>query len=108
MTRKSVSSADRHPRRRLSVLGTEISYLDIGEGEPIVFLHGNPTWSYVWRNIVPYTIDLGRCLAPDLVGMGESGPAPDERYRFCDHARYLAAWFDAVLPKGPLVLVLHD
>lgn len=103
-----MSSADPHPRRRVAVAGTEISYLDVGSGRPIVFMHGNPTWSYLWRNVVPHVADHARCLAPDLVGMGRSGPAPDGSYRFVDHARYLDAWFDAVVPGGPVVLVVHD
>jgi pimeloyl-ACP methyl ester carboxylesterase len=87
---------DHHPRKRVSVLDTDMSYVDIGEGEPIVFLHGNPTWSYLWRNVIPYVRYLGRCLAPDLVGMGQSGTSPGRAYRFIDHARYLDAWFEAL------------
>jgi haloalkane dehalogenase len=102
------SVADRHPRRRVGVLGTSMAYVDTGRGAPVVFLHGNPTSSYVWRNVIPYLSDAYRCLAPDLVGMGASGPAPDGAYRFVDHARYLDAWFESVLPSGPVTLVLHD
>ena len=69
-----MTASDPHPRKRVAVLDTEMSYVDVGEGEPIVFLHGNPTSSYLWRNIIPHVSDIGRCLAPDLVGMGESGP----------------------------------
>jgi haloalkane dehalogenase len=91
----------------VSVLDTEMSYVDVGEGEPIVFLHGNPTSSYLWRNIIPHVSDIGRCLAPDLVGMGHSGKSPTYSYRFVDHARYLDAWFDAMnLSKA--ILVVHD
>ncbi len=100
-------SADSLPRRRTSVLGTEISHVDTGSGDPIVFLHGNPTSSYLWRNIIPAVADHGRCLAPDLVGMGRSGPAADGRYRFADHARHLDAWFDA-LGLENVTLVVHD
>jgi haloalkane dehalogenase len=103
----SISAADPQPRKRISLLGTEISYIDTGEGDPIVFLHGNPTSSYLWRNIIPHVADLGRCLAPDLVGMGASGAAPTAAYRFIDHARYLDAWFDAVGLHN-VTLVLHD
>jgi haloalkane dehalogenase len=102
------TAADPHRRRRIEVLGTTMSYVDTGAGNPLVFLHGNPTSSYLWRNIIPVVSDDHRCLAPDLVGMGASGPAPDGGYRFADHARYLDAWFDAVLPQGPVTLVLHD
>jgi haloalkane dehalogenase len=102
------SVADRHPRRRVGVLGTGMAYVDTGRGAPVLFLHGNPTSSYVWRNVIPYLSDAYRCLAPDLLGMGASGPAPDGAYRFVDHARYLDAWFASVLPSGPVTLVLHD
>ncbi|PZS25158.1 MAG: haloalkane dehalogenase [Pseudonocardiales bacterium] len=104
----SISAADPHPRKRISLSGTEISYVDVGTGDPIVFLHGNPTSSYLWRNVIPHVADLGRCLAPDLVGMGDSGAAPDGAYRFADHARYLDAWFDAVGLHRNVTLVLHD
>jgi haloalkane dehalogenase len=84
-----------------------MSYVDVGEGDPIVFLHGNPTSSYLWRNIIPYVSDIGRCLAPDLVGMGLSGRSPTYSYRFVDHARYLDAWFDA-MNLTDAILVVHD
>jgi haloalkane dehalogenase len=104
----TISAIDSHPRKSVSVLDTEISYVDTGDGDPIVFLHGNPTWSYLWRNIIPYAEDYGRCLAPDLVGMGQSGKSPTRAYRFQDHARYLDAWFDALHLSRNIVLVLHD
>ena len=103
-----ISSNDPHPRQRLRVAGTEISYVETGQGEPIVFLHGNPTWSYLWRNIISHVSDLGRCLAPDLVGMGQSGPSPTGSYRFADHAACLDAWFEALGVTGDVVLVVHD
>lgn len=108
MLDRKISSADTHPRKQTRVLDTDMSYVDVGNGDPIVFLHGNSTSSYLWRNIIPYVSDLGRCLAPDLVGMGRSGPAPDGGYRFADHARYLDAWFDAVGVTGNVTLVVHD
>jgi pimeloyl-ACP methyl ester carboxylesterase len=103
-----IGAADPHPRRRVRVLDTEISYVDTGRGDPIVFLHGNPTSSYLWRNIIPYVARLGRCLAPDLVGMGRSGPSPTGSYRFVHHARYLDAWFDALGLTRDVTLVVHD
>lgn len=99
---------DHYPRKRIKVLDSEISYIDVGTGNPIVFLHGNPTSSYVWRNIIPYLIPCGRCLAPDLVGMGQSGTSPDGAYRFTDHARYLDDWFETVGLTKNVALVLHD
>lgn len=96
-----------HPVHRIPVLDTEMSYREVGDGKPIVLLHGNPTSSYLWRNIIPHLSGSGRCLAPDLVGMGASGPSPGNAYRFVDHARYLDAWFDA-LQLTEVTLVLHD
>ena len=104
----TISAIDPHPRQRVSVLDTEISYVDEGYGDPIVFLHGNPTSSYLWRNIIPYAMECGRCLAPDLVGMGLSAKSPTQAYGFLDHARYLDAWFDALHLDRNIVLVLHD
>jgi haloalkane dehalogenase len=108
MASAQISGADPHLRRRVSILGTEMSYVDVGEGDPIVFLHGNPTSSYLWRNVIPFMREHGRCLAPDLVGMGQSGPTADGAYRFVDHARHLDAWFDALDLSSNIVLVLHD
>jgi haloalkane dehalogenase len=96
-----------HPRKRVKVLDTEMSYVDAGEGDPIVFLHGNPTSSYLWRNVIPHLSDLGRCLAPDLVGMKQSDRSPTYSYRLVDHACYLDAWFDAMNLKK-VILVIHD
>ena len=108
MSTDQILAVDPHSRKRVSVLGTGISYVDTGEGDPIVFLHGNPTSSYLWRNVIPHVSDIGRCLAPDLVGMGASGPAPDGGYRFADHVRYLDAWFDALGLDSDVTLVVHD
>ena len=108
MTHIPINSDDPHPRRRVAVLDTEISYVDTGVGDPIVFLHGNPTSSYLWRNIIPYLSEHGRCLAPDLVGMGQSGKSPANAYRFVDHARYLDAWFEALNLTSNVTLVVHD
>ncbi|SFW72895.1 alpha/beta fold hydrolase [Amycolatopsis australiensis] len=88
----------------MKVLGSTMSYVDTGSGAPIVFLHGNPTSSRLWRNVLPSL--PGRRLAPDLIGMGGSGRPPIE-YSFADHARYLDAWFDA-LELSDVVLVGHD
>jgi haloalkane dehalogenase len=99
---------DHLPRRRIKVLDTEISYVDVGSGDPVVFLHGNPTWSYQWRNIIPYVSPHARCLAPDFVGMGWSGKSPGKAYRFVDQARYMDAWFDALQLTKNVTLVVHD
>lgn len=108
MGSKSISAADPYERVRIAVLDSDMSYVDLGEGEPIVFLHGNPTSSYLWRNIVPQLKDRGRCLAPDLIGMGRSGKNPSGSYRFLDHVRYLVAWFDQLRLAQDVTLVVHD
>jgi haloalkane dehalogenase len=108
MPDETPGAADPHPRRRLRALDTDIAFVDTGRGRPVVFLHGNPTSSYLWRNVLPHVSARARCLAPDLPGMGDSAPAPDGGYRFVDHARRLDAWLDAALPDEPLVLVGHD
>lgn len=88
------------------VLDSTMAYRDTGTGTPIVFLHGNPTSSHLWRNVLPGVGQPGRLLAPDLIGMGDSGK-PALEYSFADHARYLDAWFD-VLGIDQAVLVGHD
>ena len=108
MTREPISSQDPHPRQRINTRGVEISYVDTGQGDPIVFLHGNPTSSYLWRNIIPYTKPLGRCLAPDLMGMGDSGPSPNGEYRFADHSALLDKWFEDMSLNRNVTLVIHD
>ena len=77
----------------LEVHGSKIHYVDEGSGDPILFLHGQPTSSYLWRNIIPYVTPVGRCIAPDLIGMGKSDK-PDLEYRFFDHAQYVEGFID--------------
>lgn len=103
-----ISADDPHPRRRAAVLDSEMAYVDTGAGRPVVFLHGNPTSSYLWRNVIPHVARTHRCLAPDLVGMGDSGRAPSGSYRFADHARYLDAWIDRMALGDAVTLVVHD
>ena len=99
------------PKKHLTVTGKSMAYCEMGEGDPILFLHGNPTSSYLWRNIMPFAADLGRCLAPDLIGMGDSdkldNPGP-ESYRFVEHRAYLDAWIEAVGVTDNVTLVIHD
>ena len=91
----------------VTVLDSQLAYAEAGEGGiPVVLLHGNPTSSYLWRNVLPHVAGKARCLAPDLIGMGASGK-PDIAYRFADHVRYLDAWFEA-LGLRDVVLVGHD
>ncbi|QKG23586.1 haloalkane dehalogenase [Actinomadura verrucosospora] len=90
----------------IDVLGSTMYYEETGEGVPVVFLHGNPGSSHMWRRVLPAMGGRGRLLAPDLIGMGRSGK-PDVPYRFGDHARHLDAWFDT-LGLDDVVLVGHD
>lgn len=90
----------------VDIKGSDLHYIDVGEGEPIVFLHGNPTWSYIWRNIIPYLQPDARCIAPDLIGMGQSDK-PDISYEFEDHSEYIEAFIHE-LGLEDLTLVLHD
>jgi len=103
-----LSAADPYPRKRVRVADSEMAYVDTGSGDPIVFLHGNPTSSYLWRNVIPHVAGQYRCLAPDLIGMGDSGKSTTGTYRFVDHARYLDAWFEALALSPNVVLVVHD
>jgi haloalkane dehalogenase len=102
-----ISAADWYERRRLRVLDSHVAYVEVGVGDPIVLLHGNPTSSYLWRNVIARLDGAGRCLAPDLIGMGRSGKAPSGSYRLADHVRYLDAWFEA-LNLSRVTLVVHD
>lgn len=108
MSDAAISPNDPYDRKRISVLDSEMAYIDTGEGDPIVFLHGNPTSSYLWRNVISQVEGVGRCLAPDLIGMGESGTASDGSYQFVDHARYLDAWFETMDLREKVILVVHD
>jgi haloalkane dehalogenase len=108
MSEQSISAKDPHPRKRIDVLSTEMAYVDTGAGDPVVFLHGNPTSSYLWRNVIPHLSGVARCLAPDLIGMGDSGPSSTGEYRFVDHAKHLDAWFDALNLNQRVTLVIHD
>ena len=108
MAQEQISTQDSHPRKNTSAGGTNISYVDTGSGDPIVFLHGNPTSSYLWRNIITHLRFDARCLAPDLMGMGDSGKSPNSSYRFIDHSSVLDSWFDAVGLTSKVTLVVHD
>lgn len=104
------SSWARH-KKRLRVHGREMAYVEVGSGAPIVFLHGNPTSSYLWRNILPHVRHLGRCIAPDLIGMGDSEKLPDSgpaRYSFQEHQQFLYGLFEALHIDEDVILVLHD
>src|SRR5262249_2532199 len=93
------------------ILGREMAYVDVGVGDPIVLLHGNPTSSYLWRNVLPHLQPLGRCIAPDLIGMGDSDKLPDsgpDSYRFVEHRRYLDALLESLGLRARVPFVIHD
>ncbi len=90
----------------LEVNGSKIHYIDEGSGDPVLFLHGNPTWSYLWRNIIPHVKPVARCIAPDLIGMGKSDK-PEIPYRFFDHYSYLEGFVNGLGLKN-ITLVIHD
>lgn len=98
-------------KRKARVRGLEMAYYEVGSGDPIVFLHGNPTSSYLWRNVIPHVERLGRCIAPDMIGMGDSTRLPDSgpgKYTFATHRDYLFDLFDAIGIRDRVILVLHD
>lgn len=93
------------------VLDRSMAYVEAGEGDPIVLLHGNPTSSYLWRGVIPHLTGLGRCIAPDLIGMGDSDKLDDsgpQRYRFVEHRRYVDALLDALGVNANVTFVVHD
>ena len=106
-----ISARFPYQKQRRRVLGREMAYVEVGAGDPIVLLHGNPTSSYLWRNVLPHLQQLGRCIAPDLIGMGDSEKLPDSgpgSYRFVEHRRYLDALLEAVDVRERVTLVVHD
>jgi haloalkane dehalogenase len=105
-TQASISSDFPFDYEEIDVLGSTMRFIEAGEGSPVLFLHGNPTSSYLWRNVIPLVAPAGRCIALDLIGMGASD-TPQIAYRFADHARYLEAAIDA-LALDDVTLVLHD
>lgn len=95
----------------VEVHGRKMAYVEAGSGDPIVFLHGNPTSSYLWRNVIPHLAPYGRCLAPDLIGMGESDKLPDsgpDSYRFVEHRRYLDVLLEQLGITDNVTFVIHD
>jgi haloalkane dehalogenase len=106
-----IDPAERYPKQFAEVLGRRMAYVEAGGGDPVVFLHGNPTSSYLWRNVMPHVEALGRCIAPDLIGMGDSDKLPGSgpgSYRFAEHRRYLDALLDALGVEERVTFVVHD
>ena len=101
----------RYEKKYREVLGKRMAYVEVGEGDPIVFLHGNPTSSYLWRNIIPHLEGYGRCIAPDLIGMGDSDKLDNSgpgRYRFVEHRDYLDELLYELDVTQRVFLVVHD
>lgn len=100
-----------YAKKRMTVDGVEMAYVEEGAGDAIVFLHGNPTSSYLWRNVMPHLEGRGRLIAPDLIGMGDSAKLPDsgpESYRFVEHFAYLDKLLEALDIGANVTLVIHD
>lgn len=106
-----MTSTKEPPKRTVEVLGKRMAYVEVGQGDPIIFQHGNPTSSYLWRNIMPYASDSGRCIALDLIGMGDSdkleGAGP-ESYTFPEHYEHFSAALEALGATENVTFVLHD
>ncbi len=105
-------AADWSARKKYQTVdGVRMAYYEIGAGDPIVFLHGNPTSSYLWRNVIPHVSHLGRCIAPDMVGMGDSAHLPDSGpgvYTFVNQRKYLFGLLKKLGVEDNVVLVIHD
>ena len=98
-------------KKYIDVLGKQIAYVEVGEGDPIIFQHGNPTSSYLWRNIMPQLQSLGRCIAMDLIGMGDSEKLEDKgnmTYSYDTHKKYFDGFLDAIGVESNATLVIHD
>ena len=104
-------STNEHPKKTVTVKGKTMAYVEMGSGDPILFQHGNPTSSYLWRNVMPHLKDQGRCIAPDLIGMGDSdkldNSGPD-RYTFVEQRDYFDGVLEALGVTENVTLVIHD
>ena len=105
---RPISAAFPFESRFADVHGSKMHYIDVGKGDPVVFIHGNPASSYLWRNVIPHVQEQGfRCIALDLIGMGKSD-RPDIDYSYDDHAKYLAGFIDSLDLGDNITLVIHD
>jgi haloalkane dehalogenase len=106
-----ISEEERYTKKTKRIYGYNMSYVEEGAGDPIVLLHGNPTSSYLWRNIIPHLIGLGRCIAPDLIGMGDSDKLKDsgpDRYTLVEHRKYLDGLLEELAVREKVTFVVHD
>ena len=108
MQSREISSHNPYAYRQINIFDTEVAYIESGTGDPILFLHGNPTSSYLWRNVIPHLEGLGRCLAPDLIGAGKSRNMPSGSYRFSEHIKYMDEWFEKMLFELGVVRKLSE
>jgi haloalkane dehalogenase len=108
---ETISTAFPYDKKRKRVHDLDMAYVEVGQGNPIVLLHGNPTSSYLWRNLLPHLEPFGRCIAPDLIGMGDSDKLPNSgpgSYRFVEHHRYLDALLEDLGVRERVILVVND
>jgi haloalkane dehalogenase len=106
-----ISDKESYVKKKANIFGYNMSYVDEGTGDPIIFLHGNPTSSYLWRNIIPHLNGLGRCVAPDLIGMGDSDKlshSDPDAYSFVEHRKYLDALLEGIGVTDNVIFVIHD
>lgn len=106
-----IEATSRYTKKTAEILGKRMAYIDEGSGDPIVFLHGNPTSSFLWRNVMPHLEGQGRLIAPDLIGMGDSeklSPSDAGTYRFVEHRKYLDALLSHLGVEENVTLVIHD
>jgi haloalkane dehalogenase len=106
-----ISAEERYTKKTKRIYGYNMSYVEEGAGDPIVLLHGNPTSSYLWRNIIPHLTGLGRCIAPDLIGMGDSDKLKDsgpDRYTLVEHRKYLDGLLEELAVREKVTFVVHD
>ncbi len=106
-----ISADPRYEKKKARVLDHNMAYVEEGRGDPIVLLHGNPTSSYLWRNVMPHLVGLGRCIAPDLIGMGDSDkldPSGPDRYRLVEHRKFLDGLLETLGVTENVTFVIHD
>jgi haloalkane dehalogenase len=111
LTMSQSTEQSRYTKQYKTVLGKQMAYIEEGEGDPIVFLHGNPTSSYLWRNVMPYLEGKGRLIAPDLIGMGDSEKLDNsdaQSYTYVEHRKYLFALLESLGVNSNVTLVVHD
>ncbi len=106
MTQQEISAAFPYESKFQEVHGSKMHYVEEGAGDPVLFLHGNPTSSYLWRNVIPHVSPMARCIALDLIGMGKSDK-PDLEYRFVDHSKYVEGFIEALGLRN-ITFVIHD